>query len=314
MTWFLGVDAGGTFTRAALWNPEDDVLVEGHAGAGNPAAVGDLAAFQAIEQAVAGALGQAGLHAREVSVAVLGVAGLARSTPPVSWDEWMGNWGIGDLRLVPDLQIAHYATFRGNPGIHLIAGTGSSVVLCDAEGAYQYLGGWGWLIDDAGSAVDLGRRALARTGQLVDAGDDCHPFVQAVLKRCRCETPEGLIPFLYGHQAPRTAIAELAPLVTHGAGEGEREAAKIIEEAATALASTIRSAAARLSTPPPFPLTGSGGVLQAPAFRSAMDRILGADFEWKKQTFSPLAGALLMAAERALNAHRDSFLESLRIL
>ena len=56
MVLILGVDAGGTASKAVVVAPDGTVLGRGTAGPGNPSAVGSAAAV-AIGEAVRGALG-----------------------------------------------------------------------------------------------------------------------------------------------------------------------------------------------------------------------------------------------------------------
>ena len=79
MDLYLGVDAGGTHTRARLVSDSGDVLATGKAGAANTPA-GLPHALRAIEKACSQATVAAGLTDAEISSisAGIGVAGLNR--------------------------------------------------------------------------------------------------------------------------------------------------------------------------------------------------------------------------------------------
>ena len=76
---FLGIDAGGTHTRARLVSDARDVLGTGEAGPANTPS-GLPQALRAIEQAYSQAVTEAGLTKAEVSSihAGMGIAGLNR--------------------------------------------------------------------------------------------------------------------------------------------------------------------------------------------------------------------------------------------
>lgn len=298
MSWYLGVDAGGSFTRAAILNPETGDLGEGHAGPGNPFAVSPERAFEAIEQAVAGALAQVGCHAYEVDAACFGVAGIARLPLPADWTERFAEWRLGDVSIVSDLEIAHFAAFQGEPGIQVIAGTGSSVLLKDAVDRSHVYGGWGWLLGDEGSAIDLGRSALVHLASAGDAGGSPDTFSRAVLAALDIDSAAGLVPRLYGDSDSRQVLAKLAPLVTGHAAGGDPVAGRLVAEAAGRLAEVVRRAAARMGTDSAVPVATAGSVFRADVFAGAFARQLegGApQVAIRRCRWSPLAGAVLRA-------------------
>lgn len=263
---------------------------------------------------MAGALGQAGVHAHEVKAALIGVAGIARSGPPVEWSGWFADWGLGSLRLVPDLEIAHYGAFRGEAGVHVIVGTGSSVVVRDESGGFHYLGGWGWLIDDAGGAVDLGRRFLRSVGDALDRGEEHSLFVRRLLEHWNLSEAREIISRLYGSRNPRAELAQLAPLVTAMAAVGDEGARGILSAAAEDLSRTIRAGRSRLSRRDWCEIAGSGGVLGDVSFRISLRSVLGPEFRWREEACSPLVGALLWCADEAGELISETMRLSLRSL
>ena len=299
MSWYLGVDAGGSFTRAALFNPENAVLCEGHAGPGNPFAVAPQVAFQAIEQAVAGALGQAACHPHELSAACIGVAGIARLSPPDDWMEAFADWQIPQLEVVSDLEIAHYASFQGQPGIQVIAGTGSSVLVKDAAGQSHVYGGWGWLLGDEGSAVDLGRSAVQWLTEQSDAGRPIGALGEAIFGELAITSASGLVPKIYADSHPRQVLARLAPILTARVAGGDPAAVKIMEAGIRRLVGVVVAAAKRLPVAESQQLAFAGGVFRSEAatlaFQNACARA-GLRLSLQPRHISPLGGAVMRAA------------------
>jgi N-acetylglucosamine kinase-like BadF-type ATPase len=70
-----------------------------------------------------------------------------------------------------DAPIAHAGALGGEPGVVVIAGTGSVVYGCDERGGAQTLGGWGFLFGDEGSAFRIAAGALALMMRAEDDGD-----------------------------------------------------------------------------------------------------------------------------------------------
>src|SRR5436305_332636 len=73
---WLGVDGGGTHSRAAIADATGALLGEGHAEAANLIRVGLKAAVAHINQAVEEACSQAGITPAQITAACLGLAGV----------------------------------------------------------------------------------------------------------------------------------------------------------------------------------------------------------------------------------------------
>lgn len=315
MKWYLGVDAGGSYTRAAVWCPELEILTQGHGGPGNPAAVGAEEALAGIETAMAGALGEAGLHAGELTGAVLGVAGLGRREAPSEWSGAVGMWGIPGLRIVSDLEIAHCGSFRGGTGVQVIAGTGSSVAGRRAGGALQIRGGWGWLIDDPGSAVDLGRRLLVAVTALADAGEETAPLLQTVLAHWKIEQSRRLIDRLYGEETPRALLAGLAPLATAQAAGGDEIALEVVRSSARGLAEQVGDLVNRVDWDGRAPSCAvAGSVFRAEVFAEAFQAAVSPFATVVPSRGSPLVGALWAAMKQSGGDALDTSCEAFAYL
>src|SRR4051812_13168126 len=165
----LGVDGGGTSTIALLARPEGDPVGRGVAGPSNAKAVGVAAARQALEAAIAAAFADAGLEARTVCVACLGLAGFDRPEDRQLLGEWAeaGRWAER-LILVNDGDLVVAAGTADGWGVGVIAGTGSIAVARAPDGRKSRAGGWGHLIGDEGSAYGLALAALRRLARRAD--------------------------------------------------------------------------------------------------------------------------------------------------
>ncbi|RME33020.1 MAG: ATPase, partial [Thermoflexia bacterium] len=73
---FVGVDAGGTHTRALIADERGEVRGAGKAGPGNWEIVGLEGTLAALCQAVGEALAAAGARPEEVAASAFGLAGL----------------------------------------------------------------------------------------------------------------------------------------------------------------------------------------------------------------------------------------------
>jgi N-acetylglucosamine kinase-like BadF-type ATPase len=239
MGFVVGLDAGGTSTRALVLDLDGTRLGAGVAGGANPNSHPPELAAAHVRQALTAALD--GLDAAKVESGVLGMAGASKLTDPAVAALFEAAWsGAGlrcPLRVITDSEAA-FATGSASPdGTVLVAGTGSIAARIEHHELVSTAGGYGWLLGDEGSAFWLGREAVRATLAALeqDALDD---LSHAVLARAGIpdSTPRDrrrrLITVVNG--APPVQLAAYAPLVTTHATAPSAD--RIITAAVRALA------------------------------------------------------------------------------
>ena len=242
----LGGDIGGTSTRILVADATGTVRGRGVAGGGNPVSHPDSAA-DAFAQALRAAL--AGTDRTEVRGAVIGVAGgLALREVPVR-EPFNQAWSDAGLRCSPryvsDLEVAFAAGTAEPDGTVLIAGTGAVAGTVRDHALVQTSDGHGWLLGDDGSGFWLGREAARAALRSLELTEPPGPLVTSVFREMgvpaatmeRDERRAHLIRELYDR--PPVWLAELAPLVTAAAADGDLVAVRIVERAATELVETV---------------------------------------------------------------------------
>ncbi|SFE15280.1 BadF-type ATPase [Actinopolyspora alba] len=248
----LGLDVGGTSSRALLTDTSGRTLGTGHAGGGNPNTHPPERAVEQVARAARTALSDT--VPERVSAAVLGMAGISKLTDPVVSGMFEQAWRTLGLscavRTVSDSEVAFAAGTAEPDGTVLIAGTGSITARIERHRLERTLGGYGWLLGDEGSAFWLGREAVSTTLRALDHGEERHdPLVASVLGELLPGTATAADPdpvlvrrlvALLGN-GPPTRLAELAPLVTASASEGGGKAAEILAKGARLLATDALS-------------------------------------------------------------------------
>ena len=155
----VGVDGGGSKTRAAVMDSEH-VLGEGLAGPSNPLRVGIATAAAAVRDAVDKACSAASIKRHEIAAVGVGLAGVRREDIRARMREALiATLAIKQIELVSDGDIALSAATNGQPGIVVIAGTGSICCGINARGKRVCAGGWGPLVGDEGGGSWIARRA-----------------------------------------------------------------------------------------------------------------------------------------------------------
>lgn len=245
---YLGIDGGGTQTRAVLVNERGEVVGRGAAGPSNYHSVGLDVAIENILIAERAARAEAGVGPGEALEAVcLGLAGCGSDEDramlmPIAKAKL--NVGAEWIRIESDLRVAHAGAFEGGPGIVLIAGTGSACFGVDAKGRVERAGGWGPMFDDFGGGFDLGRRAI--THALFVADGRMEPTQLARDVTAALGGNLRAIAQLTAKGEDRNRIAGLAPLVFAAAQRGESFASAIVHAGIEELGRMVHAVVSRL--------------------------------------------------------------------
>ena len=232
----LGIDGGGTRTRALLANMRGDILGRGEGGAANPHANGLEAARREILTAIERAFASAHLNSQRASAACLGIGGVERLDERAEFSEWVRGTISERAVIANDGEILVAAGTPDNCGIAVVAGTGSIAWGKSREGQIARAGGWGYLIGDEGSAFGLASDALRAAAHAADGRGEPTRLLRDILTFWNLAEPTELIPRVYRSGLRHTDIARLAPLVIHAAEEGDRVAENLVTRAGEELA------------------------------------------------------------------------------
>jgi N-acetylglucosamine kinase-like BadF-type ATPase len=293
MEFFAGIDAGQSSTVAVVGDAYGHVLGRGVAGPADE--VGQGPESTRLRDALATALAQAIVHAqippatrmRAIVAGISGYAGRVYGVAP--------ELPSDRVVLAHDAPIAHAGALGGEPGIAVIAGTGSVVYGTAAGAATAWtLGGWGYLFGDEGSAFWFAREAIAAFMRGYDGGDDRDPDALAACEFFGVASLPDLARAFYSGEIGRDRLASFARDVIEMA-----RFSPLIEAGATALARLAataigRGAAERVSV--------CGGLSRNESFRSRVERAIveiRPSVEILAARHEPVIGALLLAYRTA---------------
>ena len=237
----VGIDAGGSKTRAFAVDREGAVIGRGAGGGANLLSSPDPAG------SIAAALAES-LGAAKPEAVVLSCSGGDRPA-----DREKGRAILTQL-VGPAVRIevthdAIAALYAGNPagcGVVLIAGTGSIAFGRNDEGEERRAGGWGYLIGDEGSAVWLGLEGLRAAAHHADGRGAGTTITAHVLRELGVNTFMEVIPQLYGRPHPAPAILAAVRAVGRAAAEADAIAVSIVQRGAHSLARAASVVAAEL--------------------------------------------------------------------
>jgi N-acetylglucosamine kinase-like BadF-type ATPase len=207
---FAGIDAGQSSTTAAIAGDDGRAIAFGYAGPADEigANAESTRLRDALEGALADALRNANLSEQTRFDAIIaGISGyeghVYGAQPRLPGDR---------VKLVHDTVIAHAGALGGEPGVVVIAGTGSASYAVFADGSTHFEGGWGYLFGDEGSAFWIARSAIS----LASYHGDCEG-TQALLSFFDVHTLRELTRAFYVGDISRAGIASFAPICVEAA-------------------------------------------------------------------------------------------------
>jgi N-acetylglucosamine kinase-like BadF-type ATPase len=229
---YLGVDGGGTSTRAVLIDQDQNQISEGTGGASNPLRVGVEIAVEHICQAIDQACDRADLSRGDIVAAEFGIAGVRREDLRLSLkNRLLREMATKTLDVVPDTEIALYGATEGKAGLVVIAGTGSNCLGQNEKGERASAGGWGPLAGDEGGAAGIARRALQAIAKAFDGRAKPTVLSEKAVQYFRVQNVEDVGTAIYGANMTNERIAGFARYVIEAAKEGDKVAVELIKEA-----------------------------------------------------------------------------------
>ncbi|WP_423391315.1 BadF/BadG/BcrA/BcrD ATPase family protein [Burkholderia sp. LMG 21824] len=204
----IGIDGGGTGTRAVLADRHGRELAQGRGGPSG-LGLGIERAWASIGAACADAFTQAGF-AFEWSQCALG-CGLAGVNNAAWLAAFRAQAPLGALAVESDAYTTVVGAHGGAPGLIVALGTGSIAAALDASGACRIAGGFGFPSGDEASGAWLGVRALAYAQQALDGRAPRDAFANALLAETGAQDRDALVQ--WSCDANQTIYARLAPIV-----------------------------------------------------------------------------------------------------
>ncbi|VWC47945.1 ATPase [Burkholderia lata] len=204
----IGIDGGGTGTRAVLADRHGRELAQGRGGPSG-LGLGIERAWASIGAACADAFAQAG-HAFDWSQCALG-CGLAGVNNAAWLAAFRAQAPLDALAVESDAYTTVVGAHGGAPGLIVALGTGSIAAALDAAGTYRIAGGFGFPSGDEASGAWLGVRALAYAQQALDGRVPRDAFANALLAETGAQDRDALVQ--WSCDANQTIYARLAPIV-----------------------------------------------------------------------------------------------------
>ncbi|GAX91730.1 N-acetylglucosamine kinase [Effusibacillus lacus] len=313
---FVGIDGGGTKTRAMAVTKDGRLLVDLTAEGSNVNRYG----WEPTQRSLSDLFGKirAVLKEDEAVVSVyLGLAGIDREQERQRMNEWVrSQWPDAHVRVGHDALPALVAASGESKGIVLIAGTGSIAFGVNEAGETCRVGGWGYLIGDEGSGYDIGKRALIAIMRSYDGRGPSTLLTKKILTRYGLQDVPDLIPLVYSECYSRERMAELARVVMDAALEGDLVSSLLLADATVHLCELVEVLLRRLKFESrQIPLVVTGGLFHPGSMLTERIRArLEPEVRVVTSKHPPVVGALLLAQQQSGKIAAEEFQQLIRTL
>ncbi len=190
-----------------------------------------------------------------LAAAAVGASGIEQGTAVQEQGRQLAAAALGlapeRVVVTGDERTALRGAFPAGPGIVVISGTGTIAVGRDGRGCEHRCAGWGWLLDGAGSAMDIGRDGLALSLRMADGRQPEGPLRRALWEALDLDpddpgSPQRLKALVVAPAFGPAGFARLAPVLDQLAGAGDAAAIAVMERNGAALASMAAGVARNL--------------------------------------------------------------------
>ena len=304
--YLIAVDGGGTKTEGVLCRPDGTVIARAVRGASNPNDVGVEASVAVLSEICTALLreGEDGEYS-----AFFGIAGALNRMDALT-DGLRSAFPGMSLAVGSDVLNLLSGEIADGDGACIVSGTGSACFVREGEALHR-IGGWGYLLDDAGSGYDIGRDALLRALKAEDGRAPATTLTPILEKRLGRSVRDSLSEI---YEKGKPFIASLAEDVLSAAEKGDADAYAIVERSIAAWNEMLTAAYGILQKP--FRAVLGGGVFTHQSWLAvdlAME--LTVPVEVSVADAQPVYGAFIECARRAglsvgEKSIKDTFLAS----
>jgi N-acetylglucosamine kinase-like BadF-type ATPase len=276
MKYFLGVDAGGTKTRAVVIDESSTILGEAFGGPANYHNVGLVEATTNVVATVAQLLEKVKLSQKDISWCTIGIASCDTQKDYKLLFDAFSQGPFSEMKdrliVINDAKIGLYSATLP-PAIVVVCGTGANVYGKNAHGDEALAGNWGMFLGDKGSGYILGKRLFETMMEVYDGMTvETTILTQKLQERLNVSSSEEINDW-YNEAKPSVhQISDFAVMVIETAEEGDEVARQLVDKTIKELGRALMTVVRRLKMEnEAVRLVTTGGLFESKYFRSLFE-------------------------------------------
>lgn len=314
--YFVSVDCGGSKSAFALTDEKGVELARCKLGPGNHLILGIDKTVELINAGIDELCNQAKIDKHDITMTILATAGYGSSFQDKMYDEAAKNNYDFNYIITGDTKNALKGSLLDNPGIHIIAGTGSICKGFNGKEKCKSVGGWGYYADaDEGSGHWIGCSLLRHFEWQADGREEKTLLYDYMYKTYdfKCDN-DCLYLVMNRLNNQRDKIAALARDVANLCELNDSAALQIMYDAGVQLGTLARALYKNNEFEDPVTITYSGSVFKSlkylkPGIEKALEDV---PHVLADPILGPLAGGIALAMEMANYKYDDEVVENLK--
>ncbi len=308
--YILGVDGGGTKTRAGIADMRGNVLTTALAGPCNFQSIGRDAAKGEIRRSIDRACAAAGIAPEQIASAAYGIAGADREKD----FDIVGGF-VSEINpaahfvLCNDTTLILRAGTKDGVGVAAVAGTGSNTMGFNEKGDHVKVGGFGPFSGDSGSSFDISSKGLVAAWKAEDGRGPKTIIVDMICEALKLDNLMDIVEQTYfDSYNPCFRLNEHTPIVFEAAKKGDKVAQRILRRTGHECGAEILSCMRRLfkDKSRAVPIVLGGSIYQkgvSPLFVQSVEekvRRVYPKIKLVRLKYDPCLGALFLAMDAHL--------------
>jgi len=312
----IGVDGGGTKTALCAADIDDSMLRYTKVAGASWREHGIPKVVQNLKEAVSDLVGE---KYNNIAGIVMGLPCYGESADgDAALDQTITNmFAPIPVYLTNDVEVGWAGSMALEPGINVVAGTGSIAFGKDNKGTTARSGGWSEFFGDEGSCYWMGRRVMELFSKQSDGRMPKDALYSTVCHEFNLENDISFIDIMHsGYLGYRNQVAGLQILAEKAALAGSESAKELYREAVDELLLLVKAVKNKLDFKEDFwNVSYSGGLFKAgdlvlPRFSGEIEKMGG---KLCTPRFEPVDGAVLLAFKhffpKGINRIQDILME-----
>ena len=249
MKYYIGIDGGGTKTSVAVGDEAGGILHLSSYEGCSYQEIGVKAVEKLLLRAVRESLKAANVKEENCAGCCIGLPCFGEN---IEKDRVIAARLEETLTPIPvfivnDGVVGWAGSLECQEGIHLVAGTGTIAIGCDANGTFGRCGGWCECFGDEGSCYWIGLRLMGLFSKEADGRIPKSPLYSLIREACRLEQDLDFIDIMLREVLPyRNKVAAFQKLAFQAAEQGDREVIALYREAAHELVLLVKGVRGKL--------------------------------------------------------------------
>ncbi len=309
MDLILGIDSGGTRTKAMITDTSGRLLAEGSSGSGSYISVGTSQAIINLNTSIFDAIKTIRSPGKIYFISsCLGFAGFNIPDEYIIYKKIVFNSKLQDhlnpgrCLIYNDTRIGLEAGSDNKNKIIIIAGTGSNCLGISENGKEVKTNGWDHILADEGSGYEVSTKALKAVMRAFDGRGPKTILSKAITGSLGLKNELYLSKWIYDKPFSKERIGSFAKIVCETAASGDKASRDILEEAAGEAVLSVKTVAGKLGIEKKeFDLVLVGGLFKCKKyFKDIVISCLKEKFDkiaFRELVEDPVKGAVKLAIE-----------------